>query len=96
VRLSRQQRAWLDYLMDSEMWRSPEDFVRRCIQGFIESEGGLCMDPKQSPFRAWLLTREGKTSRIRCGKGYLCRPCAAQMAEMEAWLKDHAARKAVA
>lgn len=96
VRMPAKLRAWLDYLVEVEGWGSTERLLQHTVRSLAESDESLCLDPTRSAFRAWLLKREGKTSRIRCGKDRLCRSCAARHAALVAWLAREDRREAVA
>jgi len=86
VRLSAELRAWLDYVVEMERYRSPADLIRQSIDSLAESDDSTCLDPTKSKFRAWKLEREGRTSRITCGWDgdvpRFCRACTARFGDV--------------
>jgi len=86
LRLSKEQRAFLDYLVDLDKTSSPAAWIRESLDSFMESDEDQCLDPTKSKFRAWKLEREGRTSRITCGWDgdvpRFCRACTARFGDV--------------
>ena len=86
VRLSAELRAWLEFEVATQRYRSAADLIRQTLDSLAESDDSTCLDPTRSKFRAWKLQREGRTSRVRCGwdgdRPRFCRVCTARFGDV--------------